>query len=105
MSEVSSGNNNLTVIRCISLANGEPGPAGQYLSEYDTETGISVWDPDPAKAMTFNDRGDAFEFYLSVLPSQPRRPSGEPNRPLTAFTVQVATLAVFARDDQRRGRS
>jgi hypothetical protein len=85
-----------TVIRCLALANGEPGPSGQFLEKYDVTSGFSEWTPNLERAQRFETRGEAVAMWQSVLPSQPTRPwDGKPNRPLTAFTcefVDVETL-------------
>jgi hypothetical protein len=78
------------IIKCVMLANGDPGPAGQYLASYDQETGESVWTLDKDMAKPFPGALEAIEFWRQVLPSQPVRPwDGKPNRPLTAFTIEI----------------
>lgn len=80
------------VIRCLGLANGTPGPRGQYLQSYDNETGESVWTGEMDKALVLTS-GNALALYRSVLPSQPIRPwDGKPNRPLTAFSVEFVPV-------------
>jgi hypothetical protein len=79
------------VIRCLSLANGEPGPQGQYLETYDTRTGYSTWTYDRNKAMEFEDTMKAYAFWTQIKGNEPFRSDGKPNRPLTAFTVEMDT--------------
>jgi hypothetical protein len=80
----------MKVMRCLELANGQPGPAGQYLHEYDPRTGFSVWTRHKEKAKKFLDAPEAFELWRSVLEKEPvRAHDGKPNRPLTAFTITV----------------
>lgn len=66
---------------------------GQYLYRYDPEyangAGDAVTTDDPTKAARFANAGDAFECWRSVPRSLPQRPDGKPNRPLTAFTIEV----------------
>jgi hypothetical protein len=78
------------VIKCQCLADGSPGPAGQYLKAYDAKTGESEWTLNVAEALTFPSPLEAHRLWASVLPSQPIRPwDGKPNRPLTAFTIWI----------------
>lgn len=80
----------MKVMLCVCLANGEDGPAGQYLAEYDNQTGESAWTDDLAKAMRFEDGPAALECWRQVHARDPVRPwDGKPNRPLTAFTVTI----------------
>jgi hypothetical protein len=72
---------------------------GQYVVEYDpgrggVEPGTGfpmlahlVTTPDKSKATRY-EAGEAFELWKSVDPDNPLRPDGEPNRPLTAFSVE-----------------
>lgn len=86
--EIAMPENPMVMMRCISLANGEPGPAGQFLQSYNADTGESVWTVAEERAMKLK-AGDFYTLWRSVLPSQPVRPwDGKPNRPLTAFTVE-----------------
>lgn len=43
----------------------------------------------PAAAAGFPSVVEALEFWKTVDPRRPVRPDGQPNRPLTAFTVSV----------------
>ena len=87
-------------IRIIGLIGGTPTPFdGQYVVEYDpgragVEPGSGmpmiahlVTTPDKANASRY-EVGEAFEVWKAVDPANPRRPDGEPNRPLTAFSVE-----------------
>lgn len=90
-------------IRLVGLAGvllnpsgGLPAPAGSYLSRYDPEAhggmGEAEWAPDPESALCFENAGAAMECWRQVPLSRPMRNDGRPNRPLTAYTVEVAAL-------------
>lgn len=63
---------------------------GSYLVDYDPDVGTEslVVSRDRADARVFAHTGDALELWRAVLPSDPVRPDGRPNRPLTGFTVE-----------------
>lgn len=89
------------MIRIVGLINGG-GSAfdGQYVVEYDPgrdgiepSTGFPmlcylVTTPDINQATRYT-RVAAMELWRSIDPRYPVRPDGKPNRPLTAFTVEV----------------
>jgi hypothetical protein len=79
----------MKLIKCICLANGEPGPAEQFLSAYNPKTGESEWTWVREKALTFPNAREAMRLWRSVLETDPVRWDGKANRPLTAFTVEV----------------
>jgi hypothetical protein len=64
---------------------------GAYLKACDLEfaggTGLVTWTSDKSQAMVFASFAEAFEAWRAVPESRPLRPDGEPNRPMTAFTV------------------
>lgn len=63
---------------------------GCYLKEYDPEVGLSslVCTMDQAEAL---DTERAFHLWRSVPSDHPvRTTDGRPNRPLSAFTVEIA---------------
>lgn len=70
-----------------------PPEQGSYLESYDPEyaggMGVATWTTDPAKALTFSTVAEAAALYLSVPKARPRRGDGRPNRPLTAYTVEI----------------
>lgn len=93
-------------MRIVGLVNGTSHTAfdGKYLVDYDAErdgidpaTGlptiahIAVTD-DPARALVFDHVGEGLECWRRVCERDPVRPDGQPNRPLTAFTVEFAPL-------------
>lgn len=70
---------------------------GQYVKSYQASGGfghgfIETTD-DIAKALKFADVGEALECWRAVSTTHPLRPDGKPNRPLTAFTVEVVKVA------------
>jgi len=103
-----------TVLRVVNRIDGVPTPAdGGYIVEYDPRLGWepswqagSPWDiywaggydrrfklvtsADIKKARGFPSLVEALEYWRQVCPNEPRRPDGRPNRPLTAFTCEVA---------------
>ena len=88
------------IIRIVGLIDGTPTDFDeQYIVEYDPSrvgthpiTGRPmpvfhlVTTPDPRRATRFA-AAPATALYRAV--DQPTRPDGEPNRPLTAFTVDI----------------
>ena len=88
----------MATIRIISLADGDPSPFdGQYVAEYDPHRdGVApdgrpmichlVTTPDREKALDL-EAGKAFELWRK---SCGMREDGKPNRPLTAFTVEIS---------------
>ena len=92
------------VIRIVGLINGERTPYDdQFVVAYDPERGgglISgrqlqfylVTTPDVEHARVFDSMIEAGECWKQISRRQPVRPwDGKPNRPLTAFTVEIAS--------------
>lgn len=87
------------LIRCLGLAGytlgDQPQPAlvGQFLAEYDPEKhdgmGEAAWTPDREHALRFDDAVEAWALWTTVPTSRPVRPDGQPNKPLTAFTIEI----------------
>lgn len=79
----------------VGTVQGVPTPAdGSYLVDYDpTRPGTGGWachleyTHDPAKAKVFAHQGEALELWKKV--SGKTRPDGKPDRPLTAYTVEI----------------
>lgn len=70
---------------------------GQYVKTYQASGGfgrgfLEVTD-DIAKALQFDNTVDALECWRAVSTTHPLRPDGKPNRPLTAFTVELVKVA------------
>lgn len=83
----------MIVIKLIGLA-GWDMPThydGQYLESYDPDRnafeGAIVVTRNKADAMRFADVKQALAFWKQQSRTLPLRPDGEPNRPLTAFSV------------------
>lgn len=47
---------------------------------------------DPRRAKPFESFGDAHKFWATQSTTRPVRADGKPNRPLTAYTVEIVTL-------------
>ena len=69
---------------------------GQYLVSFHFDTadgkGFGKFTKSPEKAKRFRDLKEALEFWKRTSKVQPTRPDGEPNRPLTASTVEIVKL-------------
>ena len=69
-------------------------PVGWYLAGYDADGndgwGEAIWTEDPAEAIVFACATDAHACWTEQSRLRPLRPDGQPNRPLTALSVQVA---------------
>lgn len=64
---------------------------GGFLAEYDPALGLASLKvtTDPARARRFDTAGEALKLWRARHPGIPTRPDGEPNRPLTAFHVEI----------------
>jgi hypothetical protein len=79
------------VMVCVG---GPPGaPLGQYLVSFDPEAfggrGWADWSSDRGQALHFEDYAAALDYWRQTSHTRPRRPDGQPNRPLTTFTVTM----------------
>ena len=54
--------------------------------------GVLVDTPDQARATVFPSAFDALEYWKRQSTRRPLRDDGKPNRPLTAFTVEVVPV-------------
>lgn len=92
----------MQVIRIIGLVNGGATAFdGQYLAEFDaSRDGVEpdsgremmchlVTTSDISEAKIFADVAEVHALWTTVDEREPVRPDGQPNRPLTAFTVGV----------------
>lgn len=77
----------------IETQEGTPEVVGQYVKSFDVEAGggrgLLVATPEAAEALRFDTLADAGEFWRRVPVCHPIRLDGEPNRPMTAFHVQI----------------
>lgn len=84
------------VLKCI----GAPGirrpgqrltPVGLYLLAYDPEAndgqGFADWTRSAAEARGWPTKEEAVAAWQAIPRARPRRGDGQPNRPLTAFTM------------------
>jgi hypothetical protein len=91
-------------IQIVGLRNGgKTAYDGQYVVEFDAShdgvepgtgrvmMGYLETTPDRAEATLFTAK-EALELWRSVDTRSPVRPDGQPNRPLTAFTVAMEQL-------------
>lgn len=66
-------------------------PVGWYLASYDANGndgwGEAIWTEDPAKAIVFATATEAHACWSEQSRLRPLRPDGQPNCPLTAFSV------------------
>jgi hypothetical protein len=69
---------------------------GRYLIDCDVDAGDGMaWPPairstdDPKKAKKFSTTVEAWEYWARPSTVRPRRPDKKPNRPLTAYTIQL----------------
>jgi hypothetical protein len=75
-------------------------PVDAWLTGYDPDatqpgsnrTGIIDASPNIRKALRFRDAAEAYRYVMQVSRVMPLRPDGEPNRPLTAFTMSIERL-------------
>jgi hypothetical protein len=74
--------------------------SGEFLVSYDPDAaggrGSFRSSPDPRKAAKFASAAAAHAFWARQSRTRPLRDDGEPNGPLTAFTVLVLPLADVA---------
>lgn len=93
----------MATLKIVGLVGGlafGPSPYdGEYVVEYDPGRNSKdpwgremvchlVTTPDPEKALELPSM-EMFELWRLVDPRDPVRPDGKPNRPLTAFTVEM----------------
>lgn len=85
-------------IRLIGLSTGAPTEFdGKYLVDYDPTPKLDddgeyvhlVVTDDASEARQFRTWSEAIDFYHLASQSEPR-PDGRPDRPLTAYTVEIA---------------
>lgn len=66
---------------------------GMYLRFYSPDggsgRGVIGVTSDASQALRFTDTADAFECWRSISATHPQQSDGKPNRPLTAFTIEM----------------
>jgi len=86
------------LIQCAGCFGG-PDVTGLYLASYDLEArggwGEFTWTRDPLRALVFLSFLGAYEAWRGQSVTVPLRDDGEPNRPLTAFSVTFADAPVI----------
>lgn len=91
------------VIKCVNLSGTvtrslERGtPNGMFLESYDVEAyngrGDAKWTYDMYRAMRFDNIVDAQQTWAKQSETRPLRDDGEPNKPLTAFTISIIPIS------------
>jgi hypothetical protein len=86
------------VVRCMGASNGSPcGSTGKFVERYEPQwnsgMGYAWFTSDVSEALTFDTLEAAYAFWRTVPANRPTRPDGKPNRPLTAFHIEVVPLA------------
>jgi hypothetical protein len=89
--------NPMTVIKLVEFADGSFTPhAGWYVKGFDPDyhegVGFVLPTKDKMKAKRFESPGDALDFWKTRSKVRPFRPDGLPNRPMTAYTIEVEPL-------------
>lgn len=87
------------VIRCLHRASGGPSPeAGLYVQDLDPDAhqgrGHIKWVKTPQEAKHFPDSDAAMAYYQMQSKVYPTRTDGQPNRPLTAYTMDIEPVEV-----------
>jgi hypothetical protein len=74
----------------------EASPLGQYVKTYDPDAaegqGFATGTANIREALHFTDTAAALAFWRQPSKVAPTRPDGRPNRPLTAFSVEMVTV-------------
>jgi hypothetical protein len=93
----------MKVLVCCGYASGVICPfVGQYLKQYDPNGdirgAIGEWTDDPTQALTFPTVVEAMECWKQERTVGPhlRRGDGKPDRPLTAYSVEILSLEEVA---------
>lgn len=83
-------------IKLLGEAGGKRFPAPAYVVEYDPEAeaglGFLRMTYYPEEAKTYDSQDAAIAEYRKVPKARPLREDGNPNRPLTAFDVEIVEL-------------
>ncbi len=84
-------------IRLVSLAVGGPSAHdGRWVRSYSPDgyggRGSLVTTNDPTRALSFAGIPAAMDFYRQQSATHPKRIDLQPNRPLTAYTIEILSL-------------
>jgi hypothetical protein len=86
----------MVVIKAFGPVSGPDMIKGEYLKSYDPEAydgrGDALFTGDIGEAMKFTSHGEALTFAMTVPKSRPLRADGKPNKPLTAFTLEIMPI-------------
>ena len=82
------------IIRIVGLATSETTSAdGMYVTEYTPDgndgQGMLTLTPHRHAAKRYSSKADAMAQWMAVSRTHPTRPDGKPNRPMSAFSVEV----------------
>jgi len=85
------------IIRAMGFASGARFPHfGEYLVSFDHEArdgqGLGTFSPRLTRAMIFDTREEAMEFWQRQSTVKPLRPDGKPNRPFSATSISIEPL-------------
>lgn len=92
------------VMVCIGLMGstqvGNPEiPIGAYLRSYNPEAyrgrGFAEWTTELSEAKRYESAADAFTEWTRVPKGRPRREDGKPNKPLTAYSIEVVKASTL----------
>ena len=88
------------VIKIVERADHSPSPeANQYVVMYDHDgeygRGLGEFSANIEHALLFPDKAAAMEFWQRTARWRATRPDGEPNRPLTAYTVEIEEITLL----------
>lgn len=65
-------------------------PVGWYLASYDADGNDGWGEAEWAEAIEFTTASEARACWTEQSRLRPSRPDGQPNRPLTAFSVAIS---------------
>lgn len=76
----------------------QEGKSTGFVESYDPSAykgrGFATFTDDPQRAMKFASPENAYDFMNQVPPELPVRPDGKPNRPIRAFTLEIANIEI-----------
>lgn len=84
-------------LQVVGLASQAPGEeAEMFVQSFDADAhdgmGQATLTPDRHEAKTFANGREALAFWTQASTVRPTRDDGQPNRPLTAYTVEVVPV-------------